>query len=403
MLKKKSLNSFLVGIIIVFSLFGTIFLFRENIYVVRGESMLPTLTHGDLVFVGQVSPEKIHADPLNGDIVIIDKGSNCYVEYGGTSLLYNAPQGQKIIHRVIDKRLINNTWFFLTKGDNNPYCDGGVREIYKSSEDYILFEYNNSNLVYIPQDFILGVVFCKIPYLGLILQEFAPLVLIPLIIIICIQSILSLMKRKIELRQSNYKLNLNQFKPLLILSILLMSQITISFLPYLDNLYIMKRNSMQPFLFYNDLIITEKKHASEIQIGDIIVIRGPDYFYSEGFDPIFWNYYPNGSYIIHHVLDRKIINDSLFFMTGIMGNEEYIDGMFLIINKSVNYLLIEYNRSNVIYIPQTEILGVMVIRISFIGYYLELIPYLFFYISIIICFIAYCLATKRSIKISKIN
>ncbi|MEJ2296619.1 MAG: hypothetical protein P8Y23_17870, partial [Candidatus Lokiarchaeota archaeon] len=298
---------------------------------------------------------------------------------------------------------VNNTWFFLTKGDNNPYCDGGIREIYKDSEEYLLLEYNDSNLVYIPSKFILGVVIFKIPYLGLILQEIAPHILIPLIIVMCFQSILPFMKRKIEIIRNKFNSNLHKSKPLLTLSILLMSQVAISFLPDLENLYIMKRNSMQPFLFYNDLIITEKKYASEIQIGDIVVIRGPDYFYSEGFDPIFWNYYPNGSYIVHHVLDRKYINGTMFFMTGIMGNEEYIDGMFLILNKSENYLLIEFNRSNVIYLPQSEILGVMVLRIPLIGYYLDLIPYIFLYISILICFIVYCFATKRFVKFSKIN
>jgi len=407
---RKNALFILTVILSLLSVFTFLSIFRGSFYIIKGDSMLPTLSHGDLVIITHKNPQEIHADMENGDIVVIAEGEDCYVKYGGSPLFYNAPNGQKIIHRVINKKLVNNTWFFLTCGDNNPYCDGGIREIYRESDDYILFEYNNSNLenlVYIPSNYILGVVIGKIPMIGL-LQEIAPFLLFPMIAFIGFFCLMNLSNRKIIMVKRLIKQNLLQSKPFLILSFLIFSHLLIYCLPFMiPNLRLMNQTSMQPYIFYNDLVVSEKRSPSEIRIEDIIVIRGPDYFYSEGFDPIFWNYYPNGSYIIHHVLDKVLMNNSWFFMTGIIGEEDkysnQIDGMFSVLKKSEDYFLFEFNRSNIIYIPETEVLGVVTARIPLIGYILEFIPYFICYLLLLISIVIYFQITKKKMMLLKIQ
>jgi signal peptidase len=72
------------------------------IAVVKGYSMYPLLREGDLVFAYKPSPDKIHV----GDIVI-----------------YRGIRGELIIHRVIRIVKINNKYYYVTKGDNNPIPD----------------------------------------------------------------------------------------------------------------------------------------------------------------------------------------------------------------------------------------------------------------------------------------
>jgi len=75
------------------------------IAVVKGNSMLPLLREGDIVFLYRASPQDIKV----GDIVV-----------------YKSIYGGYIIHRVV--KIVNETGvlYFVTKGDNNPIDDSAL-------------------------------------------------------------------------------------------------------------------------------------------------------------------------------------------------------------------------------------------------------------------------------------
>ena len=58
-------------------------------------------------------------------------------------------------------------------------------------------------------------------------------------------------------------------------------------------------------------------------------------------------------------------------MTGGDQSAFSIDGMITTLNKSDNYLLLEFYASNIIYLPETEILGKVVGAIPLIGYIID--------------------------------
>jgi signal peptidase I len=371
----EKVGSFLLVILLITSsIFALFIFFRDSLYIIKGDSMLPTLVNGDLIITVEKPPDEIIAGELNGDIVVIKRGSNSYVEYGGATLFYNTSENHNIIHRVVDKRYLNNSWFFLTKGDNNRYCDGGIREIFKdSSGNYSLYEYNASELVYIPQSEIIGVMVFKIPFLGL-LKDFGLIILIPLIFIFCFLLFLDLLKRRLILIRYQQKKKIYRSKIFIILIVLLTGQLIFYF--SISQFYFMNNESMEPYLKNNDLLIIKNEPASQIQVGDICIIRSPEYFYSHGFDPQWWNYYPNSSYLVHRILDKKDFNGTWYFMTGGDKSSIHIDGMLQNLEKSETYLLVEFNRSNIIYIPESEIIGVVIANIPYVGYLVDLMPYL---------------------------
>ncbi len=73
--------------------------------VVEGRSMEPLLQTGDLVFVIKASPDNIHV----GDVVV-----------------YKRPNGEYVIHRVIEIIGNGDSMLVVTKGDNNPVPDGNI-------------------------------------------------------------------------------------------------------------------------------------------------------------------------------------------------------------------------------------------------------------------------------------
>jgi hypothetical protein len=163
----------------------------------------------------------------------------------------------------------------------------------------------------------------------------------------------------------------------------------------------MNNESMEPYLSYNDFLLIEEKPASQIQVGEICVIRSPKYFYSHGFDPLWWNSFPNSSHLVHRILDKKNINGTIFFMTGGDKSPIPIDGMLYTLKKSDNYILIEFNRSNIIYIPETEILGIVSSSFPFIGYLIDFKPFLSIFLIAMILIVFILLETKRVVRFSK--
>jgi signal peptidase len=97
---------------------------------VASGSMMPTLDIGDLIIVQGVPPEQIHASYLNGDIIIFRNPNNL---------------DDLIVHRAVRKENGTDGYSFKTHGDNN-----GV-----GSEEGPF-----------GQDYVVGKVVAKIPYVG---------------------------------------------------------------------------------------------------------------------------------------------------------------------------------------------------------------------------------------------
>jgi len=153
-------GSFLVYFILQIS-FNT----ESPIVVVISGSMEPTIHKGDLLFVMGTDPEDIKngtAVDKDGDVIVFD----------ARGLWFNAPQ-EPIVHRVIGKYNISDTWYFLTKGDANLSPDGGP----------------------VPESRVIGVVVGVILYIGwvkIFLTESG--LLIPLLVIISALLIISIIR-----------------------------------------------------------------------------------------------------------------------------------------------------------------------------------------------------------------
>ena len=153
-------GSFLVYFILQIS-FNT----ESPIVVVISDSMEPQIHRGDLWFVMGIKPEDIKNGTIedkDGDIIV----------FNAQGLWPTAPI-EPIVHRVIDKYQIGDTWYFRTKGDANPIPDHAP----------------------VPETRIIGVVVGGIPYIGLVkifLTESG--LLIPLLVVISALLILSIVR-----------------------------------------------------------------------------------------------------------------------------------------------------------------------------------------------------------------
>ncbi|RLG92057.1 MAG: signal peptidase I [Candidatus Hecatellales archaeon] len=83
---------------------------RTPITVVNGQSMLPTLHHGDIVILKSVSVDELIRDFKEGKKDII---------------VYRSNSGRPIIHRIHSLKYDKNGNFlgFIVQGDNNPLPD----------------------------------------------------------------------------------------------------------------------------------------------------------------------------------------------------------------------------------------------------------------------------------------
>jgi signal peptidase len=97
--------------------------------------MIPLLRQGDIVFIVKAKPEEIKI----GEVIV-----------------FRGRGGELIIHRVVDIVSMNNTYYYVTKGDNNP----GPDVWHFGNKPGIPFDRVVGKVVGI-NDFVL-----KIPYIG---------------------------------------------------------------------------------------------------------------------------------------------------------------------------------------------------------------------------------------------
>jgi len=128
---------------------------------VASGSMVPTLNVGDLIIVHGVSnvteiyTHQAIVDPQTGkitgggDIIIF----HTYMS-GGPNLLPGSPD-ELIVHRAINKTLIDGVWYFTTKGDANPFGPGR-----SSAESSI------SDPWKVPASYVVGKVVGSVPWIG---------------------------------------------------------------------------------------------------------------------------------------------------------------------------------------------------------------------------------------------
>lgn len=175
-------------------------LLRHNLIVITTPSMEPTLNIGDLAIKSTKDPAKINANENDGDILVL-KGPQYFYQNGFDPLFWNnLPNNTIIVHRAIAKKSINNTWYFLTKGDNNLYPDGAYK-ILNSTRDSIILEINCSGGIYVPETEIVGIVAFKVPLIGYLNIYFKPIVVI-FFILITIYVLLKAFNLKIKVEQN---------------------------------------------------------------------------------------------------------------------------------------------------------------------------------------------------------
>lgn len=201
------------------------------------------------------------------------------------------------------------------------------------------------------------------------------------------------------------KINNRKFFILLSISLILL---LLPFIIFKDRLFVITSRSMEPTLNVGDLVIRGDKDPEDIKVGeedgDILILRGPDYFYEKGFDPIFWGNLEEGTPIIHRAIDKKKIGDKWYFKT--KGDNNLVaDGGYRFINKTdeYDYVVIEYNSSEVIYISETEILGVVIFKIPYVGYIKLYFPLIFAFLIGILMFYLLIKLFNYEIKIMKVQ
>ena len=179
-------------------------IFNDRLYVITSPSMAPTLNIGDLVIRGDKLPEDINVGEEDGDILIF-KAKYFYEEGFDPDFWGDLDEDTPIIHRAIDRKKINGDWYFKTRGDNNHVADGGYKFVNKSEDyDYIIVEYNDSNVIYISERAIDGIVILVIPYVGYV-KIFFHVILAIFIIIIILYLFLKLNKYEIKILKISEK------------------------------------------------------------------------------------------------------------------------------------------------------------------------------------------------------
>jgi signal peptidase len=118
---KKLVISIVIIALLIGGSFGFFFILQQvmrtpiPVVVVTSGSMEPTINEGDILFIQNGSAENIKAgthENRTGDIIVYE-----------TRGLWSFPISEPVVHRVIEKDLVNGTYYFITQGDANGSPD----------------------------------------------------------------------------------------------------------------------------------------------------------------------------------------------------------------------------------------------------------------------------------------
>lgn len=135
-----------LGLIVFYFVFQTFILQTDNPQVaVTTTSMVPTYQGYDLTEQGTGE----YYDILRGDLLIVQ---NIPPQVGDVIIFTANGYTTPIVHRIVAEKTVNNTVYFATKGDHNPYSDAG--------------DTRGNDFGWIPRSAVLGVVVFAIHHLG---------------------------------------------------------------------------------------------------------------------------------------------------------------------------------------------------------------------------------------------
>ncbi len=146
-----------------------------------------TLSVGDIIIIQGVNPADLNANYPNSDIIIYRDPSD--------------PSGTPIVHRIVSKQEINGTWYFQTKGDGNGQQWPAIPSInqYDSHTIWSNSQYSNTG---IPQNYVIGKVIMRIPWLGwitLFMRNTAlgvPVIIALILLLVVIEFVIPILRKK---------------------------------------------------------------------------------------------------------------------------------------------------------------------------------------------------------------
>ncbi len=125
--------------------------------------------------------------------------------------------------------------------------------------------------------------------------------------------------------------------------------------------YKIHSESMIPTLNPRDIVICGEKAPEDIKIGDIIVVN-QEFFRNGGYDDLFLQRY-KGYPVIHRVVHKEKRDGKFFFKTR-GDNNTTMDTGFKVLERTEDYVLVEYDPLSPTLIPESEIMGVVLKKIS---------------------------------------
>lgn len=133
--------------------------------------------------------------------------------------------------------------------------------------------------------------------------------------------------------------------------------------------------SMVPTLNIGDIVFIKKLNPSEAcaspECGDIVAIKGPQYYFEQNYSKDFLNL-ANNTPIIHRIVEKEWnpSDKQWYFVTKGDANQ-FVDGGFYYLNSTnrQDSCIIGYNSTNAIKIPESQILGKVYLIIPYIGFF----------------------------------
>ncbi|MEM3881501.1 MAG: hypothetical protein QXD19_07125 [Candidatus Bathyarchaeia archaeon] len=140
-----------------------------------------TLHIGDLIIVQGVNPKELNTNYPNSDIIVFKKPSN---------------PDELIVHRIVAVDEINGTLYFRTKGDGNSHVK------WPNTPSPLEYDpWDTNGIPGIREDYVVGKVIMRIPWLGHIVLFMRnsvglPIIIALIIILVIIEFIVPLFKEK---------------------------------------------------------------------------------------------------------------------------------------------------------------------------------------------------------------